>query len=87
MSLFRFLLAGAAVAAGVHYVNRKRPDGTSIADDFKARYPEWKDRAQSFLNQFDERFAGIAHIKGRNSGVYPEKFENKSADPAEDYSS
>jgi len=51
MGLFRLLLTGAAVAAGVHYVTKKRPDGTSIADDLKAKAPEWMEKAKPYMDK------------------------------------
>ncbi|WP_207535155.1 YtxH domain-containing protein [Desertivirga arenae] len=51
MGLFRLLVTGAAVAAGVHYVTKKRPDGTSIMDDLKAKAPEWKEKAKPYMDK------------------------------------
>jgi hypothetical protein len=53
MGLFRLLLTGAAVAAGVHYVTKKRPDGTSMMDDIKAKAPEWKEKAKPYIDKVE----------------------------------
>ena len=89
MGLLRLIVAGAAVAAGVHYVTKKRPDGSSIADDIKAKAPEWLHKVQPYIDQLQGQFSKIPHIKGGtlNSGPYPQKFENFSPDPDPSYSS
>lgn len=55
MSIFRFIVLGAAVAAGVNYVTKKRPDGKSIVDDVSEKAPEWMDKAKQYTNQIKEQ--------------------------------
>ena len=89
MGLLRLLFTGAAVAAGAYYVTKKRPDGTSIADDLKAKAPEWMDKAQPYINQMKEKFekATGRHYGSANTGSYPQKYDNLSTDPDPTYSS
>lgn len=58
MSLFKNLLIGAAVVAGVNYITKKRPDGRSMVDDIKEKAPEWMNKAKEFGNTQKERFSG-----------------------------
>lgn len=51
MGLFKNLLVGAAVVAGINYITKKRPDGKSLVDDLKEKAPEWMDKAKQFGNQ------------------------------------
>lgn len=85
MRLLRLLVSGAAVAAGIHYVTKKRPNGSSIAEDLKAKVPEWISKNQ-YIDQLRGQFSKVPHIKG-NSSVYPEKFNNSTPDPDPSYSS
>ena len=57
MGLLRFLAFGAAVAVGVNYLTKKRPDGTSILDDLTARAPEWMDKAKEFGDKVKDRYS------------------------------
>ena len=57
MSLLKYLVFGAAVAAGVNYATRKREDGRSLVDDLKDKAPEWKEKAKQYTDQFKEQFA------------------------------
>ena len=77
MGLFRLLVTGAAVAAGVHYITKKRPDGTSIADDLKAKAPEWMEKAKPYINQVKEQFAKTTD---KNSTTQSNNYSNP--DPA-----
>lgn len=58
MSLFKNLIIGAAVVAGVNYITKKRPDGRSMVDDIKEKAPEWMNKAKEFGNTQKDRFAG-----------------------------
>ncbi|MEJ6982246.1 hypothetical protein WG906_17405 [Pedobacter sp. P351] len=89
MSTIRLFITGAAFAAGVHYITKKRPDGSSIIEDIKSKLPEWMNKAQPFIDQWKGQFSNVPHIKGSaaKGGTYPRKFENSSADPDPDYSS
>jgi len=73
MGLLRLLFTGAAVAAGVHYVTKKRVDGSSIADDLKAKAPEWMDKAKPYIDQVKSK---ITNISGGQKKSYPQKFDN-----------
>ncbi|WP_036678797.1 YtxH domain-containing protein [Daejeonella oryzae] len=59
MSLFKNLLIGAAVVAGINYITKKRPDGTSLVDEIKDKAPEWMEKAKKFgsekVDQFNEK--------------------------------
>lgn len=57
MGLFKNLLIGAAVVAGVNYITKKRPDGKSMVDDIKEKAPEWMDKAKEFGNKQKDQFA------------------------------
>jgi hypothetical protein len=57
MGLLRFLALGAAVAVGVNYLTKRRPDGTSILDDLTARAPEWMDKAKEFGDRVKDRYS------------------------------
>lgn len=57
MSLFRYLVFGAAVAAGVNYATKKREDGKSLIDDLTEKAPEWMDKAKQYTDQFKGQFA------------------------------
>ena len=85
MGLLKLLVTGAAVAAGVHYVTKKRPDGSSIVDDLKAKAPQWLEKAQPYIDQAKERITQVAGNPA--SGQYPEKFDKSSPDPDPTYSS
>ena len=52
MSLLKYLVFGAAVAAGVSYVTKKREDGRSLMDDLTDKAPEWMDKAKQYTDQF-----------------------------------
>lgn len=95
MGLLRLLVTGAAVAAGAHYITKKRPDGTSIADDLKAKAPEWMEKAKPYtdkvkpyIDQVKGQFANVKSQQGSTQqGSYPNKYDNFSADPDPSYSS
>ncbi|MDB5120922.1 MAG: hypothetical protein JWN56_2140 [Sphingobacteriales bacterium] len=84
MGLLRLLVTGAAVAAGVHYVTKKRADGSSIADDLKAKAPEYMDKAKPYINQLKNR---ITQLTGGQPKTYPQKFDDFTPDPDPTYSS
>ncbi|MBC7744997.1 MAG: YtxH domain-containing protein [Flavobacterium sp.] len=51
MGFIKSLVIGAALVAGVNYITKKRPDGTSLVDDIKDKAPEWINKAKDFANQ------------------------------------
>jgi hypothetical protein len=91
MGLFRLLVTGAAVAAGVHYITKKRPDGTSVVDDLKARAPEWKEKAQPYVDQLKDKWTQMQGKTGNSgtsgSSAYPNSYDNFSPDPDPSYTS
>jgi hypothetical protein len=88
MGTLRLLFTGAALAAGIHYATKKRPDGSSMVEDLKAKAPDWMNKAQPYIDQLKGQFAKVPHIKGNSgSGAYPQKFNNFSKEPDADYSS
>ena len=56
MGMLRLLVVGAAVAAGIHHITKKREDGTSLMDDLKEKAPEWMDKAKPYLDQVKGQF-------------------------------
>ncbi|MFD2162609.1 YtxH domain-containing protein [Paradesertivirga mongoliensis] len=56
MSLLKYLVFGAAVAAGVNYATKKREDGKSLIDDLTEKAPEWMDKAKQYTDQFKSQF-------------------------------
>jgi hypothetical protein len=48
MGFIKTLAIGAAVAYGINYVTKKRPDGKSIIDNLVDEAPEWLDRAKKY---------------------------------------
>ncbi|SDF40900.1 hypothetical protein SAMN05216464_11791 [Mucilaginibacter pineti] len=49
MGFIKTLAIGAAVAYGINYITKKRPeDGKSIIDDLTENGPEWMDRAKKY---------------------------------------
>ncbi len=86
MGTLRLLVTGAALVAGINYITKKRPGGSSIADEFKEKIPDWMNKAQPFIDQLKGQFSKVAHIKGGNN-PYPQKFDNFSIDPETDYTS
>ena len=57
MGFIKNLVIGAAVVAGVNYITKKRPDGSSLVDDIKEKAPEWMNKAKEFGNQKRDRFS------------------------------
>jgi hypothetical protein len=57
MSLLKYLVFGAAVAAGVSYATKKREDGTSLIDDLTEKAPEYIDRIKQYADQIRGQFA------------------------------
>ncbi|HUH32853.1 MAG TPA: hypothetical protein VLZ28_02810 [Daejeonella sp.] len=68
MSLFKNLLIGAAVVAGVNYITKKRPDGRSMMDDIKEKAPEWMNKAKEFTQK--DRFSDAADQFNRTSDQF-----------------
>ena len=86
MGTLRLLVTGAALVAGINYVTKKRPDGSSIFEDLKVKAPDLMNKAQPYLDQLKGQFSKVPHIKGNNQ-PYPQKFDKLSSDPQSDYSS
>ena len=57
MGFIKNLVIGAAVVAGVNYITKKRPDGSSLVDDIKEKAPEWMNKAKEFGNQKRDMFS------------------------------
>lgn len=70
MSLFKNLLIGAAVVAGVNYITKKRPDGRSMVDDIKEKAPEWMNKAKEFGNTQKDRFGGTTDQFNRTTDQF-----------------
>jgi hypothetical protein len=89
MALLKYLLTGAAVAAGYHYTTKKRADGTSLADEWRNKASEWMEQAKPHIDRLKGQFDNVSFIKGgtANQPGYPEKFDNFSPDPDPTYSS
>ena len=89
MSLFKLFVTGAAVAAGLHYMKKKRPDGSSISEYMKRKFSRWMTKAQPYIERMKGQFSKVPHIKGNAAGSssYPRKFEDFSPDPDPAYSS
>jgi len=51
MGLIRILAVGAAVAYGINYLTKKRPDGRSMMDDIKDKAPEWMEKAKPYMEK------------------------------------
>ena len=49
MGILKYALIGAAVAYGINYITKKRPDGSSILDDLCERSPEWLQKGKSYV--------------------------------------
>lgn len=57
MSLFKFMIAGAAVAYGINHITKKRANGTSIMDDWAENAPEWMEKAKRYTEQTIDQVA------------------------------
>lgn len=74
MGLLKFLVVGAAVAAGVNYATRKRPDGKSLIDDVSEKAPEWMDKAKQVGNQVKDQISQRLQTSGKQpSGIETEE--------------
>lgn len=51
MRILTFMIAGAALAAGVTYITRKREDGTSILDELTNKAPQWMEKGKQYATQ------------------------------------
>ncbi|MDF3078716.1 MAG: hypothetical protein K0S09_2605 [Sphingobacteriaceae bacterium] len=58
MGMLKLMVVGAAVAAGIHHITKKREDGTSIMDDIKEKAPQWMDKAKPLMDEVKNRFSG-----------------------------
>lgn len=59
MSILKYLAMGAAIAFGVNYVTKKRPDGKSIVDDITEKAPEWMEKAKPYIARIKEEFEQV----------------------------
>jgi len=64
MKLMTLMIAGAAIAAGVTYITRKRENGTSILDELTNKAPDWMEKGKQYATQVVE---DIKHPNGRKS--------------------
>ena len=74
MGLIRFLAFGAAVAVGVNYLTKKRPDGTSVLDDLTAKAPEWMDKAKEFGDKVKDRYS---EFSAQNEDQFTKRSETR----------
>lgn len=73
MSLLKYLVFGAAVAAGVNYATKKREDGRSLMDDLTDKAPEWMEKAKQYTSQFrGETSQNTSNTQNQNNSVYTE---------------
>ena len=73
MSLLKYLVFGAAVAAGVNYATKKREDGRSLIDDLSEKAPEWMDKAKQYTEQLKGQFGqATSSSQNSNNSVYTE---------------
>lgn len=56
MSLLKYLVVGAAVAAGVNYVTKKGENGRSLFDDFSDKAPEWMEKAKEYTDKIKGQY-------------------------------
>jgi maltooligosyltrehalose synthase len=69
MSLLKYLVFGAAVAAGVNYATKKREDGRSFIDDLSEKAPEWMEKAKQYTDQIKTQFGQTTASQNSNSSV------------------
>ena len=50
MSLFKFIIVGAAVGYGVNYITKKNENGRSIIEDLADSAPGWLDKIREFAD-------------------------------------
>lgn len=55
MGLLRYIVLGTAVAAGVKYATKKRPDGKSLFDDINEKAPEWMNQAKKYTQKYTDQ--------------------------------
>ena len=72
MSLLKYLVFGAAVAAGVNYATKKREDGRSLIDDLSDKAPEWMDKAKQYTDQLKGQFNQSASNQNQTNFVQTE---------------
>ncbi|MCO5949207.1 MULTISPECIES: YtxH domain-containing protein [Mucilaginibacter] len=46
MSIFKFIIVGAAVGYGINYITKKNADGRSIIEDLADNAPDWFEKAK-----------------------------------------
>ncbi len=56
MSLLKYLVVGAAVAAGVNYVTKKGQNGRSLFDDLSDKAPEWMEKAKGYSDKIKGQY-------------------------------
>ncbi len=64
MNLLRYIIVGAAVGYGIHYITKKGPDGRSIVDDITDNAPGWFDQAKKFAEETIEQVTNHRPAKG-----------------------
>jgi hypothetical protein len=55
MRLLTFMIAGAAIAAGIVYLTQVREDGTSLLDELMENAPDWLDKGKQFATETIDR--------------------------------
>lgn len=56
MGFLKKIAVVAAAVAAYNYITKKRPDGTSVADDIKEKAPEWIDKAKQYGGQLKDQY-------------------------------
>jgi hypothetical protein len=46
MSIFKFIIVGAAVGYGINYITKKNENGSSIIEDLLDNAPDWLEKAK-----------------------------------------
>ena len=72
MSLLKYLVFGAAVAAGVNYATKKRENGRSLLDDLSDKAPEWKEKAMQYADQLKGQYAQSTGSKDPADSIHTE---------------
>lgn len=72
MSLLKYIVFGAAVAAGVNYATKKRDDGRSLFDDLSDKAPEWMDKAKEYTDQIRNQFGQTNSSSRQTNSVQTE---------------
>lgn len=63
MGLLKYLVVGAAVAAGVNYATKKRENGRSVLDDLSDKAPEWMDKAKEYTDKIKGQYMSASNTE------------------------